>query len=49
MTTSKATLLYYNGLMWRTVLGAAGKRTARPFRLTDGELAAHRTKEVRQP
>lgn len=49
MTTSKVTLFYYNGLMWRTVIGAAGNRTARPFRLTDGELAAHPRKEVRQP
>ena len=49
MNTSKATLFYYNGLMWRTVMGAAGKRIARPFRLTDSELVTHATKDTRQP
>jgi hypothetical protein len=49
MTTSTTTLFYYDGFMWRTVLGAGGRRVARSFRLTDGELVTHATKEARQP
>ena len=48
MTTSKTTLFYYNGFMWRTVLGTDGRRAARPFRLTDGEPVTHATKEAIQ-
>ena len=46
MTTSKATLFYYNGIMWRTVLGADGTRVVRPQRLADGALAAHPAKRA---
>lgn len=40
MTTRKATHLYYNGIMWQTVLTTDGKRVVRPLRLPDGAVAA---------
>lgn len=46
MTTSKATVFYHNGIVWRTVLGADGIRVARPKRLADGALAAHPAKRA---
>jgi hypothetical protein len=46
MTTSKTTLLYYNGIMWRTVLGTDGTRMVRAQRLADGALAAHPAKRT---
>jgi hypothetical protein len=36
MTTRKTTTLYYNGIVWQTVLTTDGKRVARPLRLADG-------------
>lgn len=48
MTTSKTTLFYDNGPMWRTVVGSDGKRVVRPFGLTDVGLVIHTTKETRQ-
>jgi hypothetical protein len=46
MTTSKTTLLYYNGIMWRTVRGEDGTRVVRPQRLVNGALAAHQAKRA---
>ena len=38
MTTRKKTTLYYNGIVWQTVLTTDGKRVVRPVRLADGAL-----------
>jgi hypothetical protein len=40
MTASKTTLLYYNGIMWRTVRRPDGTRIVRPFRLPGDARAA---------
>ena len=46
MTASKTSLFYYNGIMWRIVLGTDGTRMVRPQRLADGALAAHPAKRA---
>jgi hypothetical protein len=46
MTMGKTTYLYYNGIMWQTVLTTDGKRVVRPLRLVGGVLAAHPAKET---
>ena len=40
MTTRKKTTLYYNGIVWQTVLTTDGRRVVRPVRLADGALPA---------
>jgi hypothetical protein len=44
MTMGKTTHLYYNGIMWQTVLTTDGKRVVRPLRLAGGALAARPAK-----
>ena len=47
MTTRKKTTLYYNGIVWQTVLTTDGKRVVRPVRLADGALPARPARPAR--
>ena len=40
MTTSKTTIMHYNGTLWRAVQRPDGTRRVQPYRLADGAMAA---------
>src|ERR1700730_16988053 len=40
MTTSKTTIMHYNGTLWRALQGPDWTRRVQPYRLADGALAA---------
>jgi hypothetical protein len=46
MTTRKTTTIYYNGIVWQTVLMADGRRVARPARLDGAAPRVPQEKEM---